>query len=900
MSRALLIFAHTFLVASVLSAGGPRKTDANGNPILWNTDNAVGYYVDQGNLGTLSNDAANKLVAEAFAAWQEIPRGCNDTDDDCWTKIRFSKAGQWPVDIDGQSYLTAAYPSVGDGVNLIVYDNDGSLLASALGQGAQDDILGITSYDLEADGELREVSVIINGLCFDGDTEASSCEVTYEEFRGVIVHELGHFAGLDHADLNRKFVKDGECAMPVNGERLTCSSDAACPGTICNFRASNNAVLPTMYPKATEDDSTLPLLHLDDKLALARLYPSAAFNGVGGTVQGQVFESDGTTPLNGANVIVRNLSSPNILAASAISGDVKPAGVPTRDGYFRIEGLPKGDYTLEVRAVAVDFVGPSSVGQFSPSQFGAPTEFLSDVESADATLDLADSARLLRLLPGVVISSTNHNLFDDGANGIDLIVNDLTTLTNDFSGSNNDTCAMATGIDATKVVAGDVITPPGDVDFYEISVPAGWRLRVDVDAADEGLPSTLDPEITLREGCAVDPVDVTVVPDAATGVGEGSPGYVDPAVEYIDDEDQTISIEVKGASSSTGPYYLRVETWPPLQQTLPRIVSAGGAAQGGSSRLLGGVPGAAGGTATAAMIEALPLLLPGPFADSDLDGLADDADLCPDSDDSDGDGVCDNLDNCIADPNSNQRDGDDDLEGDECDNPSVIFMNPPAGSTNVPLFTNVTIGFSEPMDEASLRAVNAVLVERQGAQVASEANMSLSSDRPNFRDMSDEEREKAFAKMRKEQEEQRAKELEAISGVLLPPQMDRLQQISIQVQGVAALGRPDVVKKLGLSEEEAKTVREALTENGRSMMEKARELFRSDDREKAREELTKLREEMTKTVIGKLSDEQRKKFDELKGEPFKMPERSFRRGGRDRDRDRNRGDRPARPERPDA
>ncbi len=275
--KALPTLAVAALAAGVLFAGGPRKVDGSGDPILWNTSTPVTYFVDQGELGTLSNTAANDLVAGAFDTWGRVADAV----------IEFAIAGQLLEDITGDNYTTDAYPPIGSGISPVIYDDDGSILLDEFGQGAEDDILGITAYGLVT-GELLEVSIILNGRCFDGDSgPGSPCEVSFEELRGVVVHEVGHFAGLDHTDLNRHLARDGV--------------------------VSNNAALPTMYPVTSEDDSTLPTLHLDDKLALARLYPAASFPGDGGTVQGRVFMSDGSTPFNGANVILRNLAPTDLL-----------------------------------------------------------------------------------------------------------------------------------------------------------------------------------------------------------------------------------------------------------------------------------------------------------------------------------------------------------------------------------------------------------------------------------------------------------------------------------------------------------------------------------------------------------------------------------------------------------
>jgi len=105
-------------------------------------------------------------------------------------------------------------------------------------------------------------------------------------------------------------------------------------------------------------------------------------------------------------------------------------------------------------------------------------------------------------------------------------------------------------------------------------------------------------------------------------------------------------------------------------------------------------------------------------------------------------------------------------------------------------------------------------------------------------------------------------------------------------EGVAA----QVLMNLGLKLEE---VREELSQKMRDQM---RELFSSENREGIGEAMGKARKEMEDGILAELTSDQRKEFEEMKGEPFKMPERTGRGGfgrggpGGDRGGDRGRGD----------
>jgi hypothetical protein len=151
-------------------------------------------------------------------------------------------------------------------------------------------------------------------------------------------------------------------------------------------------------------------------------------------------------------------------------------------------------------------------------------------------------------------------------------------------------------------------------------------------------------------------------------------------------------------------------------------------------------------------------------------------------------------------------------------------------------------------------------------------------DRPNFRDMSDEERQKAMAEMRQRAEKE-AKEAKAkLSEILLPHQTERLDQIVLQMQGAMALINDDVAKKVGLSEKDIENVKQAAEQAQQSMREQMRELFGGTDRAAMFEKMQELRKKSDEDVLAVLSSEQREKFEDLKGEKFELPQGAFGRG----------------------
>jgi hypothetical protein len=149
-----------------------------------------------------------------------------------------------------------------------------------------------------------------------------------------------------------------------------------------------------------------------------------------------------------------------------------------------------------------------------------------------------------------------------------------------------------------------------------------------------------------------------------------------------------------------------------------------------------------------------------------------------------------------------------------------------------------------------------------------------SGDRPDFRNMSEQEREKAFAEIQARREKENAAANAKAAEILLPHQIKRLKEISLQLRGITALSDADVAKQLQLSDDQKKKLEEISRQN----RERGRELFQSGDRDGLREKFDALRKEGEQKMLAVLTSEQKTSFEQLKGQPFKMPEGAFGRG----------------------
>jgi hypothetical protein len=176
-------------------------------------------------------------------------------------------------------------------------------------------------------------------------------------------------------------------------------------------------------------------------------------------------------------------------------------------------------------------------------------------------------------------------------------------------------------------------------------------------------------------------------------------------------------------------------------------------------------------------------------------------------------------------------------------------------------------------------------------------------ERPDFRNMSDQEREKLFAEMRQRREKETATANAKLAEIMLPHQMKRLQEISLQMRGTAALNDPQVAAELKINAEQKKKLEEANTANMESMRKQMQELFQGgnrdrseQDREQARAKMQEMRKQAEGRVLAVLTADQKAQFEKMKGETFQMPEGAFRFGGRQgRGGEGGRKERPQRP-----
>jgi hypothetical protein len=313
--------ARTLALVLALPALGwnPLVTD-NGAPLRWDTAAPVVWNPDGGPLGKLTNAQAVVMVAGELQKWEDV--GTSVIDYVQGSQIVDPNTGQ-PTDVTSANYNDVV--NADNGQNPIIFDNDRDIF----------DMLGTSSSVAGFAGVLRSNGTritkgyaVLQGDWFDdepaGTAPSDPGEISEVVFRGVMVHEYGHFGGLHHASVNHEL------------------SGGGLPG--CPAPATHQ--IETMAPAANSD--TLTLEH-DDEIGISVLYPTAGFRTDLAVLRGRLVDRDGSSAFPGANIVLRPDTADcneRYDLGQAMQSGVAPAefGGP---GTFSFDGLaPGGTYTI--------------------------------------------------------------------------------------------------------------------------------------------------------------------------------------------------------------------------------------------------------------------------------------------------------------------------------------------------------------------------------------------------------------------------------------------------------------------------------------------------------------------------------------------------------------------------
>lgn len=400
----VVFVAVVIAAAPLVRAGGPLLV-LNGQATKWpnhevrggqlnsatvDAQGRVQYRVDSGNLGTLTNQQATGFVNRIFDEYTGIETASIEFVNA--GPIRNPATGQ-AIDVTASNFGTVVNPNNPTFQNPIIFDDDGSITGDTEVLG----FFGFVQID-EAANEVHEGFVVLNGAVLSGFGAVSETS-----FLGVFVHEFGHFAGpLDHAQINGHFADElSGAVMPGFSPGQAYDLFAPFAETVYPFIFGR----PFGAQSQFEDSGFfIATLDMDTRNALSNLYPAPDYSATTGSIEGRVVirTPSGDVPVNGINVVARRLNpgvayppplgtqaftspptidedevpeapqaqaatDPLVTAASAVTG------LDFGNGAYRIQGLPAGQYLVEIQEIIPDALGGSSIGPLF-FQFTLPVE----------------------------------------------------------------------------------------------------------------------------------------------------------------------------------------------------------------------------------------------------------------------------------------------------------------------------------------------------------------------------------------------------------------------------------------------------------------------------------------------------------------------------------------------
>jgi hypothetical protein len=336
---AAFLLAAALLAPGTAAGAGPLIVGKDGVPRRWGTAAPVQINLDRGPLGGIADPRA--LARHAVEQWNGVAT----------SRLRIEIGDNLASDVENfatESQLDD-FITRNDGTNPMIFDSDGSLFELMFGTSSG--VVGIAGPAL-----VGARGTIVKGFAIFNGAGATSRDV--EVFKAAITHELGHLLNLDHAQVNGlAFYADcGAGGVRAPGFSGTPSIDD----------------VETMFPilvNAFASPHPMATLHADDRAAISTLYPAASFDQLG-TIAGSVVDFDGVTPLQGVNVVARDVEAPFTEAISAVTGalvTVDSTLPAAARGEYEIRGLTPGTrYHVYIEEVADCFTQGSRLGPLDP------------------------------------------------------------------------------------------------------------------------------------------------------------------------------------------------------------------------------------------------------------------------------------------------------------------------------------------------------------------------------------------------------------------------------------------------------------------------------------------------------------------------------------------------------
>lgn len=353
----------------------------------------VDYLVD----ASSTPEIAATVLAEANAAknqWNDVA-SAEDVFGDFTTAL---------VDYTGANFGTAwgigTMSGTSDGQNEVIFDEDGTALAA----------FGLDPADINGFGPSREVTS--GGGCTISDAFLLLNGTRNNYHRpSTAVHELGHTIGFAHSSVG----EFNSLNSTAGTGRFGSPSDALTPVDINN--------VPTMHPFGIAG-SARATIEDDDRAAISRRYPNAAFPTTLGTITGNVRRCSNDMPVAGVNVRAINTSTgAQISRYTAFDSNTT--------GRFEIS-VPPGSYNVVVEEMGHNGFTAGRMAINTGTDQGFPFEFYGP--TAESELACSEDETEAPLAVAVTAGNTSdiQVRLNDGVR-LAFVVDDTGSMSNEIS-----------------------------------------------------------------------------------------------------------------------------------------------------------------------------------------------------------------------------------------------------------------------------------------------------------------------------------------------------------------------------------------------------------------------------------------------------------------------------------
>lgn len=375
MMKKLLLIVTGLLIPLASFAGGGYIITESGAPSEWDNSSSIRIHPESGACGSFTNTQMLTKLDDNLGFWLDlsdvnldfvVTSGSIGGVDGC-------NYGTYLVGVDGASNV-----GISDGLNPVLFDNDGEIVAAVAGTSNKFRVLGFANPSGFANNyaEIVDGQAVFNCRCLPGNTNgactsgSSTIEFTEDELNFTMVHELGHMLNLDHTQVNANLV-DGS--------------------------ADDDTYIPTMYPVSENAAAQISPMQ-DDIVALGTIYPSSTFTSTYCRVTGTLLDSSGNR-LRCADVQAKTSDNADSVAfvsgayAPAVDnnddGDTADSGECTSNcGDFQLYLTPGKSYTISVKTINSTFTGGSGISPCANDQ----TEPCSSADTGESCIEDQDIA----------------------------------------------------------------------------------------------------------------------------------------------------------------------------------------------------------------------------------------------------------------------------------------------------------------------------------------------------------------------------------------------------------------------------------------------------------------------------------------------------------------------------